>query len=1191
MNPKFVKCFFCLGLIFLAGKSNAQMPDEVFAKLNSVPQQSPQAAAMAKYIEFPVSYYTGLAQISFPIYEVKSGDISVSISLSYHGGGVKVQEEASWVGLGWSLMAGGMIAHEIKGLDDEFVAGYNNFYFPTPNGIVYDPNADVVNLMGCYANSPTAIYHQDQTPLTSCYELLSTIGQGTKDTEKDLYLYTFGSYSGKFFQIGSGYVDAGRNNIIFTKTVNGFSAVTPDGFTYAFEVKETSVGSVAHPVTIAHYLTQIKSPTGKVIGFQYKTLRQLYAQYGPDWYPYSGIDNVRYGNTESVPQMPALYEKYGAISLHSGTGGSAGVSEANNEIGFKKFSSQTFVSTPYLDKITFDNGYVSFEKSGRDDLYGAKLKDIKIYQLDGSLVKSIPFTYNYFSSTSGDDLFDPAKVPVYAGVPLNYPIQFRQKRLKLLRVDVEACPHYFEYYDSDANLTLPCKTSFSQDYWGYYNGKNNPSLVPSYYSYNLQIPIDPLLSGCLGGDRNPVAAFTQAASLKKIIYPTGGNSEFIYEDKTYDSQAATWNGNNPFNFGGGLRIKAIKHTDPATQKTLVRNFTYEGGKMMCFPRFGWTALMVYNEGGTGSIASFMQKYLYSSPHRPFSFSANGSLIGYDKVTESINDGSNGKTEYSYKNTADKFDLLAAPVGSATGPLEQYLPGVPTTGHADNGSLQSVKVYDNNNSLIKETISEQTIGVANTYWQLKYMSLHPGSSQFFYFENLKFNFYPIQVGKILTNKIIERSFSNGSLLSTIREFQYNNKGLLMEEKLTGSDGSVTTTNHKYASDYTGVTSGWLKDLKDKNFIGIPLEVQSKKNGLVTGGSFKTYTVNNGFILPSQLYKIEIAKPQSIASTAPNGTLPPELKLQGTYTYDTDGNLKQLQSQQDNYTSYLWGYNKAFPVATAINAEQKDIFYTSFEEGDGNSSEGDSKTGKKSSMGTFSKTLSGLSATGYVLSYWLKSNGIWARQLQAIGSSQIISGSYTISLSGQVDEISFYPKIAQMSTMTYEPLIGVTSQTNSNARSMYYEYDSRGRLSLVKDNEKNILKNYSYNCVGMQGSGTIIYMTPQWQSTGATKCVLDANGVNTGYQEREERDQNPQSNTYNVIRWVSNGYNTLTCSNTTNTCTGKSRKYINGICETGSYEVIGQAYDATGHQCIKNYGYVFSDASVTYDHTEAMPGPCY
>lgn len=56
---------------------------------------SPEASALAKYGNMPVSFYTGVQQVSIPIYTVQSGDIQVPITLSYHASGIRVDEEGS----------------------------------------------------------------------------------------------------------------------------------------------------------------------------------------------------------------------------------------------------------------------------------------------------------------------------------------------------------------------------------------------------------------------------------------------------------------------------------------------------------------------------------------------------------------------------------------------------------------------------------------------------------------------------------------------------------------------------------------------------------------------------------------------------------------------------------------------------------------------------------------------------------------------------------------------------------------------------------------------------------------------------------------------------------------------------------------------------------------------------------------
>jgi hypothetical protein len=85
-------------------------------QLRTVVSPTPNASAIARYSEWPVNLYTGLPTIDIPVYTFKSRDVSLPISISYHAGGNRVTEIASWVGLGWSLQGGGVITRSVRGL-------------------------------------------------------------------------------------------------------------------------------------------------------------------------------------------------------------------------------------------------------------------------------------------------------------------------------------------------------------------------------------------------------------------------------------------------------------------------------------------------------------------------------------------------------------------------------------------------------------------------------------------------------------------------------------------------------------------------------------------------------------------------------------------------------------------------------------------------------------------------------------------------------------------------------------------------------------------------------------------------------------------------------------------------------------------------------------------------------------------
>ncbi|MCC8155464.1 MAG: RHS repeat protein, partial [Tannerellaceae bacterium] len=58
----------------------------------------------------------------------------------------------------------------------------------------------------------------------------------------------------------------------------------------------------------------------------------------------------------------------------------------------------------------------------------------------------------------------------------------------------------------------------------------------------------------------------------------------------------------------------------------------------------------------------------------------------------------------------------------------------------------------------------------------------------------------------------------------------------------------------------------------------------------------------------------------------------------------------------------------------------------------------------------------------------------------------------------------PANAMVITYTYQPLVGITSQTDPQGITTYYEYDTSGRLKeiyLMEGNTKKIVRSHEYN----------------------------------------------------------------------------------------------------------------------------------
>lgn len=181
----------------------------------------------------------------------------------------------------------------------------------------------------------------------------------------------------------------------------------------------------------------------------------------------------------------------------------------------------------------------------------------------------------------------------------------------------------------------------------------------------------------------------------------------------------------------------------------------------------------------------------------------------------------------------------------------------------------------------------------------------------------------------------------------------------------------------------------------------------------------------------------------------------------------------------------------------------------------------KASKMDHIGTYSKSLTGLDNGAYILTYWQKSGTSWTQITSAITVS---TGSYSISLNAQIDDVCFYPSTAQLTTYRYDPLIGVTSQTDPNGRITYYQYDAFNRLIVIRDKDNNVLKKICYNYAGQPESCMLpifsnviksgVYTRNNCTSgTGTSVTYTVPAGTYTSLTSQADADQQAQNDVIN------------------------------------------------------------------------------
>ena len=394
------------------------------------------------------------------------------------------------------------------------------------------------------------------------------------------------------------------------------------------------------------------------------------------------------------------------------------------------------------------------------------------------------------------------------------------------------------------------------------------------------------------------------------------------------------------------------------------------------------------------------------------------------------------TSYSYQNTQDAFATHTQTTNSAGKTIDNYTSYV--LDQANPGGCTND---------CQTNLTQQIVRVKQKYFPTF-------SSQFtIYSSDLSpmLNNYD-QMGVVPADGPIYQSYSSATIAAenTYQQTQTNYQHAV--DSLMNIYNSCGTSYNNCVTDYYNNSASAdqkaILDMQSQNEITPHLEDSTYTNNVLMART----KINYLSYLPN------VTMPATVQFATQTNTLENRLQYD---KYDVHGNILQQRKAGGPPSSFQWGYNNTYPVASVTNATANDFFYESFEEGDGTSTLNDAKTGHYSSTIGFSKTLNGLDNGNYKLSYWQWNGSIWLLQTSAVTVS---NGSYTINVTGKVDDIRFYPSSAQMTTYTYDPLVGMTSSTDAKGETTYYEYDGLQRLMNSRDKDGNIVKHMDYHYQG-------------------------------------------------------------------------------------------------------------------------------
>ncbi len=346
------------------------------------------------------------------------------------------------------------------------------------------------------------------------------------------------------------------------------------------------------------------------------------------------------------------------------------------------------------------------------------------------------------------------------------------------------------------------------------------------------------------------------------------------------------------------------------------------------------------------------------------------------------------------------------------------------------------------------------------------------------------------GRISSQSVTD-FFAPGDSIVTSKSYDYNGRGQVTRTSVSGGTSGSLSTSRVYPISETENTSQVIQSLVDKNMISPILNtltyMPSFSQSLYeqrAGTKIEYGIFNTDQLLPARQYALEFSP------TSEKYTLKSEV-----LKYSQNGNPLEVLQKGNHYTGYVWGYGDRYPVAEVQNARLLDVAYTGFEtsETGGWSYNGVPAT-TYARTGEFGYQLSpgsGLSRTGLVpgrryrvsvcvygntapiftggtaISSFSESLGNnWSLYHFIFDSNGSIHINPPAAGSMWIDDVRLCPLGAKMTTYTYQPLVGITSVTDSRGITEYYEYDRLGRLSAIKDSEGNILKTHCYNYAGQQ-----------------------------------------------------------------------------------------------------------------------------
>lgn len=830
---------------------------------------SPQASTFLKYGEYPVSLYTGLVDITIPIYTIEQNGITVPIAFKYHASGLKYDDVSMEVGLGWALMAGGVVTRAIRGVED-------GNHRPT-----FIKHVDNI------------VTHEGTTYITDDYVRIRKVANGYKefgdwslkeDGEIDLWNFSFLSHSGTYcFPPHESHPQVGGPDTFYGLFIpnNGMQALDhfhpklrdTEGITYTFDAFDPESKSGSREF----FLTEIVSAD------RADTIRLIY-------------DHLR----EKIKRR-FINSTYSIYSTHSFI--YTGVTRETEYDGGMFYS---YSSPPRLRRIEFRGGRVEFEYKNINGYPTWNLQTIKIYtQKQIEPLQTVVLNKGKFKN--GED---------------------RLERISFTDSQNHSYDYQFGYNGEPWDMKFENQSGI--DFWGYFNGAFTPHgrFVPTFPDHDIsgsdRSPNEKYMQGgILNKIIYPTKGYTEFEyEPHKVVRPTGivdmygGLRLKVLRNYLANNQLAEkrWYAYGENESGGGISKGIPDLADFSHQEITLTTTGKED-----FPN-SYT-----------HPAEKTNTYIYSSfPKRNKLIS--GSSVVYPAVTEYIGSETEtlGKTIYEYEvilneettPSDDGFrlntrDMPFRDYSWKTGNLKSKKiykteNGIHRCIYSLENKYQDIKTEEYLNLRVAQYVKFVYTPANVTYYDVL-TNFCRYSAYYQHFDSTNRNDTPYNYFNYYTTtglRVLKSSEEMTDGVTKLTEYTYNATGLPASVTETFSTGDRKITHNKFTTDVTGYEA-----MVEENMLSPLIEQRIYHNDSLT--SFDKTIYSNAVSTNMHLY-------------APRERVVEKYDASGTQTrkvtyhkYDRYGNPHSLTRADGLSVVYLWSYASLYPVMQIQNATYEQV----------------------------------------------------------------------------------------------------------------------------------------------------------------------------------------------------------------------------------------------------------------------------